>query len=414
MRERVAGPLAGVRVLEVGTYVFVPSSAAVLADWGADVLKIEHPRYGDPVRRTSAWGVPAEVEGVAHLFEFSNRGKRSIGLDITTDEGRDILLRLVDGVDVFLTNLLPATQRKLGIEPADILARNPRIVYGRGSAQGPRGPQADRGGFDGITFWGRSGAAIGATAPDQAFPTPMPGPGFGDLQTGMALAGGVAAALYKRSVTGEGVVVDVSLMSAGLWAMGMTISGASVLGADELPHQDHFASGNPLTNVYRTRSGEFIALGFLQSDRYWPEFCHVADRLDWIADPRFATADDRKVHATECITMLDELFAQHDLAEWTAILGRQEGQWDVLLKAGRVIDDEQALANEFVQQVEHDGFGAITLVPAPAQFNGEVSELGRAPKLGANTDEVLASLGCDAELIADLRARGIVGPAAER
>ena len=405
----MTGPLAGVRVLEVGTYVFVPSAAAVLADWGADVLKVEHPRYGDPVRNTSAWGVPANVDGVAHLFEFSNRGKRSIGLDITTDEGRDLLMRLVDSADVFLTNLLPPTQRKLGIEPSDILGRNARIVFGRGTAQGPRGPQADRGGFDGITFWGRSGAAIGATSRDQAFPTPMPGPGFGDLQTGVALAGGIAAALVKRASTGNGVVVDVSLMSAGLWAMGMTISGTSVMGADELPHQDHFASSNPLTNVYRTKDAEYIALGFLQADRYWPEFCLVTDRLDLISDSRFATAEDRSAHATECIATLDDLFAQHDLAEWKAILARQEGQWDVLLKAGRVVHDEQAIANQFVQQVQHEGLGSITLVPAPAQFDGVVTELGRAPKHGEDTDDVLAALGCDDATIQALRDRGVVG-----
>ena len=283
------------------------------------------------------------------------------------------------------------------------MARNPRIVYGRGSAQGPRGPLAARGGFDGITYWGRSGAAIGATAPGQEFPSPMPGPGFGDLQSGMAMAGGISAALFKRERTGKGVVVDVSLLSAGMWAMGMTVSGASVLDADELPHQGHFASPNPLTNVYRTKDGHFIALGFLQADKYWPEFCLTVDRLEWIGDERFTTMEDRRINSEACVQLLDDLFAERTLAEWEETLSRQDGQWDVFLTAGRVRHDEQVLANEYAQQIEHEGHGQVVLVPAPAQFDGEVTELGRAPSLGADTDAVLAANGFDEAAIADLR-----------
>jgi crotonobetainyl-CoA:carnitine CoA-transferase CaiB-like acyl-CoA transferase len=405
----VPGPLDGVRVLEVASFVFVPASAAILADWGAEVLKVEHPVDGDPVRKVAAWGVPASVHGVSHLFEVGNRGKRAIGLDINTREGREILMSLVDTADVFVTNLLPAARTKLGIEPDDILGRNPRIIYGRGSAQGPRGPLAARGGFDGITYWGRSGAAIGVSMPGQEYPSPMPGPGFGDLQSGMALAGGIGAALFQRERTGAGTVVDVSLMSAGLWAMGMTVSGASVLDVDELPYQGRLQSANPLTNQYRTKDGHFIALGFLQADRYWPEFCIVVDKLEWVVDPRFATMDDRRVNSEICVKMLDELFAEHTLAEWEDVLSRQPGQWDVLLKAGQVRYDEQVQANSYAQLVEHDGDGKVVLVPAPAQFGGEVTRLGRGPALGADTDAVLAEQGFGEAAIADLRGRGIVG-----
>ena len=139
------GPLDGVRVLEVASFVFVPASAAILADWGAEVLKVEHPAWGDPVRQVAAWGVPAQVNGVSHLFEVGNRGKRAVGLDINTEEGRSILMSLVDTADVFLTNLLPAARTKLGIQPDDVLGRNPRIIYGRGTAQGPRGPTGRQG-----------------------------------------------------------------------------------------------------------------------------------------------------------------------------------------------------------------------------------------------------------------------------
>lgn len=404
----MGAPLEGVRVLEVAIYAFVPSATAILADWGADVLKVEHPVMGDPGRTTAAWGVPAEVHGVSHLWEVANRGKRAMALDIATPEGKDILLQLVEESDVFVTNFLPPARRKLGIEPEDIMGRNPRIIYARGSAQGPRGELAERGGFDGISYWGRSGAAIGVTPPDQDFPLAMPGPGFGDLQSGVAMAGGITAALYKREKTGEGVVVDVSLMSMGLWAMGMTISGTSVLDADALPHQFHAESTNPLVNQYRTKDGYIISLAFLQSDRYWPEFCVLVDELDWLADERFTDAAAREVNRVACIELLEELFARKTLDEWQELLSQQHGQWDVLLPAGRVQHDEQAQANGYVQRVQHDGEGKVVLVPAPAQFDGLVPQLGRAPALGADTDQVLRERGLDDETIADLRARGIV------
>jgi len=405
----VPGPLEGVRVVEVASFVFVPAAAAILADWGAEVIKVERPEWGDPVRQVAAWGVPARVNGVGHLFEVTNRGKRAIGIDVNTPEGKEILLSLVDTADVFMTNLLPAARTKLGIEPEDIMARNPRIVYGRGTAQGPRGPLAGKGGFDGITYWGRSGAAVGVTPAGAEFPSPMPGPGFGDLQSGTALAGGIGAALFQRERTGKGTVVDVSLMSAGLWAMGMSVSGSSVLDVDELPAPDRTQTANPLTNVYRTKDGHFVALGFLQADRYWAELCILVDRLDWVVDERFDTMQSRAANSEACVKMLDELFAERDLAEWEDLLSRQQGQWDVFLKAGEVRHDEQVQANEFAQLIQHDGDGKVVLVPAPAQFGGEVSKLGRGPAPGADTDVLLAELGYDATAVADLRNRKVVG-----
>jgi crotonobetainyl-CoA:carnitine CoA-transferase CaiB-like acyl-CoA transferase len=401
--------LEGVRVLEVAIYAFVPSAAAILADWGADVVKVEHPVNGDPGRNTAAWGVPASVDGVSHLWEVANRGKRAVAVDIATPEGHDILMRMVDDSDVFVTNFLPPARRKLGIEPEDVMGRNPAIVYARGSAQGPKGALSERGGFDGISFWGRSGASIGVTPPGHEVPLTMPGPGFGDVQSGMALAGAIGTALYKRERSGAGVLVDVSLMSAGLWAMGMTISGTSVLDVDTLPHQYHDDARNPLVNTYRTKDGNFISLAFLRADRYWPDFCTLVDKPEWLTDERFTDEAARERNNRACIERLESLFAGRPLAEWQDILSQQEGQWDVLLPAGQVRNDPQAQANGYVQRIEHDGGGTIDLVPAPAQFDGQVPALGRAPTIGAHTDEVLSAQGLDDATIVDLRARGIVG-----
>jgi crotonobetainyl-CoA:carnitine CoA-transferase CaiB-like acyl-CoA transferase len=349
------------------------------------------------------------VDGVSHLWEFANRGKRAIALDLSTPDGHEILMRLIDEADVFLTNFLPSARRKLGIEPEDIMGRNPRIIYGRGSAQGPRGEQSERGGFDGISYWARSGASVGVTPPEHAVPLSMPGPGFGDVQTGVAMAGAISAALYRRERTGQGTLVDVSLMSMGLWAMGMTISGTSVLDADTLPHQYHDQSANPVTNSYRTKDGYFVALAFLQADRYWPEFCVLVDKYDWLADERFTDAPARNKNREACVALLDELFAERTLAEWVETLSQQEGQWDVVGTPGLVKYDPQVVANGYVQRVEHDGQGKVDLVASPAQFDGRIPKLGKAPTLGGNTDEILAAQGLDAGEIAALRERGIVG-----
>jgi crotonobetainyl-CoA:carnitine CoA-transferase CaiB-like acyl-CoA transferase len=404
----MTAPMEGVRVLEMAIYAFAPSAAAILGDWGADVLKVEHPVLGDPGRATAAWGVPAEVNGVSHLWEVTNRGKRAIALDVATPEGREILMQLVDESDVFVTNFLPAARRKLGIEPEDIQGRNPRIVYARGSAQGPRGELSERGGFDGVSYWARSGASLGVTPPDAPVPLAMPGPGFGDLQAGMALAGGIGSALFHRERTGEATVVDVSLMSVGLWAMGMTISGTSVLDTDTLPHQYHRNSTNPLVNEYRTKDGGFIALAFLQSDRYWPEFCVLVERFEWLADERFAELSTRAANAEALVELLDELFLERDLAVWQELLATQDGQWDIVLPAGRVQHDAQARANGYVQRIEHDGAGKVVLVPAPVQFGGEAPTLGKAPAFGADTDDVLRTHGVSDDAIADLRSRRII------
>lgn len=404
----MTAPLEGVRVLEVAIFAFVPSAVGILSDWGADVLKVEHPVMGDPGRGTAAWGVPADVNGVSHLWEVPNRGKRGMTLDIATAEGKDILMKLVDESDVFVTNFLPPARRKLGIEPADIMGRNPRIIYARGSAQGPKGDQFERGGFDGVTYWTRSGASLGVTPPENPVPLAMPGPGFGDLQSGMALAGGIGTALYHRERTGKGTVVDVSLMSMGLWAMGMTISGTSVLDADSLPHQYHRNSTNPLVNEYRTRDGGFIAMAFLQSDRYWPEFCVLVDRLDWLADERFSDSATRAEHSEALVTLLDELFLERDLTEWQELLSKQDGQWDTVLQAGQVQYDTQARANGYVQRIEHDGEGKVVLVPAPVQFDEEAPVLGRAPIFSEHTEEVLRAQGLSDDEIADLRTRGVI------
>jgi crotonobetainyl-CoA:carnitine CoA-transferase CaiB-like acyl-CoA transferase len=224
----------------------------------------------------------------------------------------------------------------------------------------------------------------------------------------MTLAGGIAAALYQRQKTGKGVVVDASLLAQGLWAMGLSLAGTSLNRTAELPRQEHSDAPNPAVNQYRTSDGRFIALALLQSDKYWAGFCAAVGHEDWAIDERFSDAKRRFANRGTCITMLDELFAGKTLAEWTDILAKQDGQWDVVRIPGEVAEDEQVTANGYVQTVEHANGRTVQLVPAPIQFDQDVVSLAAAPGHGEHTDEVLTQAGLTATRIAELRKNGVI------
>ncbi len=398
----------GVRVLEVGIYAFAPAAGAVLADWGADVVKVEHPQSGDPLRGLVAYGVKPGDGGVTYLWEVLNRGKRSIGIDIATDDGRELLLSLCEDADVFLTNFLAPACTRLGIDADSVRARNPRIIYARGTGHGPKGPDADKGGYDGVSFWARSGVSIAAMPPDARYPVGLPGPAYGDIQSGAHLAGGIAAALFHRERTGEGSVVDVSLLGSGLWAMQPAIAGAHAAGREQLAPLDRRRPANPLWNVYRTADGRFVTMSMLESDRYWPGFCRAVQRPELLTDERFADAEARSAHIEECVEVLDGIFAEHSLEEWKAILGAQEGPWSVTQTPRATLDDAQAVANDYLQWVKYDNGASLPLVTAPAQIDGRPARLRAAPGHGADTDEVLLAAGLTWDDLLRLKVAGAI------
>ncbi len=401
--------LDGIRVIEVAQWGFVPSAGAVLSDWGAQVLKIEHPTKGDPIRGLDMAGVKAGTSGFTLMWEVCNRGKRSVGLDVAIPEGREMLLRLVDDADVFLSSYLPDARAALGIDVDDIRGRNPRIVYGRGSGHGPLGDEATKGGFDAISFWSRGGAAASLTPADSSALTRMPAPGFGDLLSGLTLAGAVAAALVHRERTGEGTVVDVSLLSTAAWGMQASVAGSRMLDLANIdwpppPRRP----GNPLAHAYRTADGRFVVLNFLQPDRYWTEFCNAVGRPELVDDPRLASAAARLEHLDHTVSVLEDLFASRTLAEWEAILAGQDGQWDVARTPREVSDDPQVLANRYVQTVDYGDGRSISLAAAPGQFGVETQALRPAPALGVDTDEVLGAVGVDTEELIELKLGGVI------
>ncbi|MGH9113524.1 MAG: CaiB/BaiF CoA transferase family protein [Acidimicrobiales bacterium] len=404
--ERV---LAGVKVLEVSAWAFVPSAGAVLADWGAEVVKVEPPD-GDPMRGLVTAGI---TDGPSFPWEIWNRGKRSIGIDLRNPGGRELVLRLAEQADVFLTSYLPSTRKKLGIDVDDIRARNATIVYACGSGQGPLGDEADRGGYDAISFWARGGVASGATPPGAERLAPQPAGAFGDSLSGMALAGGVAAALLRRTRTGEGAAVDVSLLGAAMWCMQMSIVGGAMVMATAARHGDAPAPtaggpllANPLVNNYRTSDNRWLALCMLQRDVYWDGVCDAIGRPDMRTDPRFAEPEARTANTNEAAAELDKTFASRPLAEWREALATQPGQWDVVSNVLELPSDPQAVANGYVQPVRYGDGIELPLVSAPAQIDRTPPPLTQAPAFNGDADQLLLALGMTQDEILEAKISG--------
>lgn len=402
------GILDGVRVIELATWGFVPSAGVVLADWGAEVIKVEHPLHGDPMRGlVSAALTPPGQQAVSFMFQTFSRGKASVGIDLTAEAGREVLYRLVAGADVFLTNYLAPVRRKLRVDVEDLTRVNPRLVYARGTGLGPRGDEADSGGFDLASYWSRGGVAYVSGQDDTGYPPPMPGAAFGDLQSGLYAAGGVAGGLFARERTGAAQVVDVSLLGAAVWGTAPHIAAASLFDIDAIPRGDHRSARNPLSNTYRTSDGRFVALVMLESDRFWAPLVELIARPDLAADARFADAAARAVNSAACIAELDAVFAARTAAEWRQVLSRQRGVWAIVQSPREIGHDPQVLANGYIGLLEIDDT-ALTVSMPPVQFNGDQPSPSPAPELGADTDRVLLELGYDWDRLVELKVDGVI------
>jgi len=400
-------PLEGIKVVEVAMWAFVPSAGAVLSDLGAAVVKLETPA-GDPIRGLTSGGIGPGAQGFSYMWEMFNRGKRSITVDLNVEGANELLHKLLEDADVFLTSLLPAARRKLKIDTPDIMSRHPRLIYAVGSGQGGAGPEAEKGGYDALSFWGRSGVASALTPDGAPYPLGMPGAAFGDGLSGAIFAGAICAAIAQRERTGKVSVVDTSLLGTGMWAMQAGIVGTSISGRDEMPKSTRTSMPNPLLNNYRTADGRYLSLCMLQGQRYWPGLCRAVGRPDLIEDPRFDTDQNRAINIAACIAALDEVFAARPLAEWKPILATQDGQWDVIQKVGELARDPQAIANRYLQLVDYGDGRSLAMVATPFQFDHEAFEARPAPAQGANNDEVLAELGFTEEQIIDLKVAGVV------
>jgi crotonobetainyl-CoA:carnitine CoA-transferase CaiB-like acyl-CoA transferase len=400
--------MKGVRVLEVAEHTFVPAASALLSDWGAEVIKIEHVERGDAMRGLASTGMALVPNDVHVLLEHSNRGKKSLALDLTSPDGLEVLAKLARTSDVFLTNKLPSVRRKLHIDVEDIRASNPNIVYVRGTGQGERGPDADKGSYDSLAFWARSGVAAGAQRPEYDLVPVPPAPGFGDSIGAMTIAGGIMGALFHRERTGEAPVVDVSLLGVGLWAMGQALALSLLLDRPWAPPAADAIGANPLSRTYATKDGRILSFTCLQAGRYWPTLCRAIARPELASDPRFADHGALMANSAAARDILDEVFAGATLAEWRERLASFDGQWAVVQNTLEAAADPQAVANGYMQGCQTSAGVPFTLAGAPVQFDEEPPVPRRAPELNEHGDALLEELGYDWDAIVDLKVRGIV------
>ncbi|MHB8463511.1 MAG: CaiB/BaiF CoA transferase family protein [Acidimicrobiales bacterium] len=404
--------MEGVRVLEVAQFTFTPSAGAVLADWGADVIKVEHAERGD-AQRGLTFGTGGIAAGSFRpLMEHPNRGKRSIGLAIENPAALEVLYALARQADIFLVNFLPAARRRLKIEVEDLRRVNPDIIYVRGSAHGNHGPEREKGGYDASVFWSRMGSAYGCTPPDASHIITQPAGAYGDSLGGMTIAGGIAAALYARERTGQPSELDVSLLSVGAWATGMAVASALVTNQPPPSAQLSFRTAmfNPLVATYLTSDGRFVTLTMLQAGRYWADFCKHIDRDDLITDPRFATAEALMDPANTAAAgeIISKVFASQTYAYWIERLETMEGQWSPVQNPLEVGRDPQLRANGYIRTVIDCEGNERELVANPVQFDNTPPDITRAPQFAEHTDEILAELGFDEDTIIELKIAGAV------
>jgi crotonobetainyl-CoA:carnitine CoA-transferase CaiB-like acyl-CoA transferase len=397
------GVMHGVKVLEVAEQGFVPSAAAILADWGADVVKVERPT-GDPLRGFMGAGFVADTGDFNFLFEQFNRNKRGISLDLRTEAGRGVIDRLLPEIDVFITNFLPSAREKLRLDPDDVWAINPRLVYAKGHGQGQRGADADLGGFDAVSYWSRGGIGHMLTPPEGPFI--MQRGAMGDAPSGAFLAGGIAAALFQRERTGNGCVVDVALLNSACWTLAVDLVPTSIRGED--PPKGAFKPlSTPMVGPYQTADGRWIVLNMLDPDRHWEPCCRGLGLDRWIEHPDYATTAARAEHNVAIYEIFRDRIAAMSFDEAITGLRAHDTIFAALATPLEVLADPQVEANGYLPR--HPTHPSARLSAAPVQFDDELPVVRRAaPRIGEHTDEVLAAAGFTEAERAALRVAGAI------
>lgn len=397
------GVFAGVRIIELAQFVFVPGGTVLLADQGAEVIKIETPGIGDPYR-TLKVGDGREVGATNLAMEQNNRGKKSIALDLKSEEGREALLKLIETADVFVTSLRPKALRALKLDVADLHTRNPKLIYARGNGYGFKGAEADKAGFDASAFWARGGLSDALSPPGSNLVQPRAA--FGDHSGAVALAFAIAGGLYKRMITGQGSVVETSLLHTAVWALSSDITYSQAPG-----YKVHSGGPSPfpLMQSYPTKDGRQILLMLLDPRPHWPGFCKLVGLEHLIDDPLYADNSARMKNSAALIELIGERIAAKDWAEWEPLFEAWDAPWELIRTIFDVTQDPQAHANEMIFTMEVNG-APVRLVSGPATFDGKAKPIDPrgSPGMGEHTEALLTDVGYTTEQIADLKERRVI------
>lgn len=404
-----AAILEGIRVIDLTHGQAGPYASAMLADIGAEVIHIEEPKWGDITRQTKEWfGLPIQLpHGRGSVFfEEHNRNKKGMTINLTKKEGCEILYRLIEISDVFISNMRPQVLRRYGLEYEDLKPRNTKLIYALGTSFGVKGPEADKPSLD-LVAHARSGAMMASGEPGMN-PIMLP-VGLGDRLTAMLLAYGVISALYARDKLGVGQKVDVSMLGSMTALQGNALTALFLLGKP-YPRYDRTKARNPLYNYYRCKDDRWIALSAYQADKDWPIICKLIGRPEMKDDPKFRDDESRAQNAEEIVTILDSAFATKTMADWRAIFSSEDILFAPVQTIPDLVKDPQIIANDYIIPWEHPELGPINFVGFPVHYSETPAKLRVcAPKLGQHTEEVLRDLmNFTADQITGLKEREVV------
>jgi CoA:oxalate CoA-transferase len=395
-------PLSGLKVIDCTIWQQGTYATAMLADFGADVIKVEGPLSPDPGRGLHTGAGPDQLNG---YFESHNRNKRGIVVDLKHPQGRETVLRLVEGADVFVQNMRQGVMDRLGLGYADLKARNPQIIYASASGYGTRGPHAKWPAMD-ILGQARGGTMMMQGPPD--LPPIFSFGGMADQVGAISLSWGILVALWHRARTGEGQFLDASLLGGQVMLQSFNITVSLFTG--KVPPQRKREEADPLWNVYRCKDGRYIALSMAQGDRWWALFCEALQRADIRDDERFCNFKQRLENRTDLIRVLDDVFIQRDQWDWVNYLAEYGLPVGPVQDYGQVVEDPQVVANEYVVEFDHPRAGPVRMVGPGVQLEGSPGSIRKpAPEFGEHTEEVLLEHGFTWEEIGALREAGAIG-----
>jgi len=411
-------PLDNIKVIEWATMAAAPMAGRLLADWGAEVIHVEHPVGGDPWRGwITYYGNELPPETAYSFWDHYNRNKKSITLDLDQENGLEVLRKLIEGADIFITNRRPYVLKKYNLEYDSLKVLNPRLIYGSLTGYGRKGPDKDSPGHDSLAFWARSGFMYlmqqGETAP--------PSPGYrtvaaGDKINSLALACGLILAILARQQTGMGQEVDVSLLHTGIYALApiaLTLGKFEQLfeTAEEYEHylRRERDEVSPLYISYETRDKRWLQLSLAPPDPYWPAFCRAIEMEALEKDPRFDSVESRMENQSALFQILEEVFRKKNLAEWKERFDKVDLLWSPIQSPKEVITDPQVIENDIIVPFEHPEFGPIKVVSNPVKMSRTPAAIRRrAPEFSEHTEEVLLEMGYSWDDIAQFKARGII------